>query len=610
MQIGNRVVQNYDTNIQERNQLENAKSAEQTKQTQSSANITGLKEGAVFKGEVLNIVGDKVTLSLEDKAQLMARLQQGVELGVGDQLLFAVKENSSSQVLIKPLFDSLYSAQTQVLERALDAAGLSPTEKNFSAAKELMDAGMPVDKGNMVKLLSQSMKFEGTSMQTLVGLNKMNIPVTEANIAQYERYQGYQHQLSGDIGMAADGMAAFTQAFPEGTSGSTLVSVANQIVEMFTSEQATNENTVNNEMQQNGLPSTETQNGQMLSDAMTTMNEQTLPAREQTALQKAFENTNNDSVVQNNTTEHAVQSLEQGVTDASAEELVQGEKEVANNTVSLSQITENTGLTREGVMNLSNLMSKAGVTGEQLQNLFQNAHSPEELLKNMLQALTTGNGNEHAIRQVLDSNEFKDMLSDVIRKNWALNPNKMKDPKEIDDLYEKIVKESKSFENMIKSSGGEPKQFEQNFQNMRQNMQFMEQLNNQMIYAQMPLKLTNQNANSELYVYADKRKLAQKTDGISVMLHLDMDNLGQTDVHVTLTGSNVNARFYLNDQESVDIVSDNINQLAKQLADRGFSLTNEVIKRQPQESINKVVDEVIDENAERSIKRYTFDART
>ena len=127
MQIGNRVVQNYDTNIQERNQLENAKSAEQTKQTQSSANITGLKEGAVFKGEILNIVGDKVTLSLEDKAQLMARLQQGVELGVGDQLLFAVKENSSSQVLIKPLFDSLYSAQTQVLERALDSAGLSPT---------------------------------------------------------------------------------------------------------------------------------------------------------------------------------------------------------------------------------------------------------------------------------------------------------------------------------------------------------------------------------------------------------------------------------------------------------------------------------------------------
>ena len=60
----------------------------------------------------------------------------------------------------------------------------------------------------------------------------------------------------------------------------------------------------------------------------------------------------------------------------------------------------------------------------------------------------------------------------------------------------------------------------------------------------------------------------------------------------------------------MDIVADNMNTLAKQLADRGFSLTNEVVKRQPQESINKVVDEVIDENAEKSIRRYTFDART
>ena len=121
----------------------------------------------------------------------------------------------------------------------------------------------------------------------------------------------------------------------------------------------------------------------------------------------------------------------------------------------------------------------------------------------------------------------------------------------------------------------------------------MEQINNQMIYAQMPLKLSNQNANSELFVYADKRKLAQKSDGISVMLHLDMEHLGMTDIKVTLTGSNVNARFYLNDQECVDIVAENLNQLESRLLERGFSLSNEVVKRQPQESINKVVDEII-----------------
>lgn len=619
MQIGNRVVQSYDANIQDRSKLDSAKAAEQTKQTQSSSAVAALKEGAVFKGEVLNIVDDKITISLEDKAQLMARLQEGVELGVGDRLLFAVKENNASQILIKPLFDSLHSAQTQVLERALDAAGLSPTEKNFSAAKELMEAGMPVDKGNMVKLLSQSMKFEGTSMQTLVGLNKMNIPVNEANIAQFERYQGYQHQLSGDISMAADGMASFTQAFPEGASGQTLVSVANQILDMFMPEQTQNGNISMNELSQGDAQNGQmvNQNGQPVAEGALLTGEQGLPIAEQGAMdgQAALLKAQGalhaeQTLAQGSNNQIASEILAQGGAENVAEDNTQTEQTAGKNTVSLSQITENTGLTKEAVTNLSNLMSKAGVSGEQLQTMFQNANSPEELMKNMLQTLSTSGANEHAIRQVLDSNEFKDMLSDVIKKNWALNPKDMKDPKEIDELYDRIIKQSKSFENMISTNGGETKQFEQSFQNMRQNMQFMEQLNNQMIYAQMPLKLTNQNANSELYVYADKRKLAQKKDGISVMLHLDMDNLGKTDVHVTLTGTNVNARFYLDDQDSVDIVTDHINQLAKQLADRGFSLTNEVIKRQPQESINKVVDEVIDENAERSIKRYTFDART
>ena len=276
----------------------------------------------------------------------------------------------------------------------------------------------------------------------------------------------------------------------------------------------------------------------------------------------------------------------------------------------LSRFAEQAGITKEEASRLTGMLQKAGISEEQLQNIHRQTSSPEELLKSVTQALNSSNASDAVVRNMLESSEFRKLFADVIRKNWALNPRDMKNPKEIDELYDKILKQGRAFEEAVAAKGGDTRNFNQNFQNMRQNMQFMEQLNHQMIYAQMPLKLSNRNANSELYVYADKRKLAQKKDGISVMLHLDMDYLGQTDIKVTLTGTNVNARFYLNDQESVDIVAENMSQLAKQLADRGFSLTNEVVKRQPQESINKVVDEIIDENAERSIKRYTFDART
>lgn len=585
MQIGHHVAANYEAHLQDSVKLENRKATEQSGQVKSSADISNLKEGAVFKGEILDIAGEKVTISLESGTELLARLQEGVELGVGDRLLFSVKENLNNQILIKPMFDSLYSAQTQVLEKALDMAGLSPTEKNFSAAKELMEAGLPVDKGNLVKVLSQSMKFPEASMQTIVSLQKMNIPVTAENIAQYERYQSYNHQLTGDLANAADSVAAFTEGFSADTPVNTLLDAANQIIDIFASESETAE---------------------MMTDK--TVNENVVS---ENAVSE-----NGVSELKNGDIQHSLKEVDgqKGTVDGKAIEnellgklSVSGDEEIL---LTRDQIAEKLGISKKASMSLEASLQKAGVPSEEVNQIFNKSNSAEDLLKNMLQALNRSHGHEAEIKNMLNSNEFRDLLSDVIKKQWALSPKDMKDPKEIDELYNKILKQGKAFEDVVTAHGGSTKDFQQNFQNTRQNMQFMEQLNQQMIYAQMPLKLSNQNANSELYVYADKRKLMQKKDGISVMLHLDMDNLGMTDVKVTLTGTNVNARFYLNDQESVDIVAGNMNELAKQLEDRGFSLTNEVIKREPQDSINQVVDEIIDENAERSIKRYTFDART
>lgn len=608
MNIGQNILGSYDTNMQNRNiHSEHVKGNEQVSVPNSNADISSLKEGAVFKGEILDIEGDKVTIALENRAQLQARLQADVELGIGDLLLFTVKENTASQIMIKPMFDSLYSAQTKVLEKALDAAGLSPTEKNFSAVKELMEAGMPVDKGSIVKLLSQSMKFEGTSMQTLVSLNKMNIPVTEANIAQYERYQNYSHQLLGDMEHTADDMASFVKAFPEGTSGTTLLSVAEQVIDIF-SESPEKQAAI-----QSDTSSAEyagrNENMEIIKDSLNADTHESVESMKVSLDAKTHENAEVMKASLNMQDSDIGKEIK---TDVNAPVETNGQSAVSEGSEPLSyqQISDKTGLTKGDMIHLENMLQKAGMSGEQMKEILQGAGSSEELLKNLTNNLSRMNGMDAAIRNILDSVEYKKLFSNMIKEHWSMDPKTMKDSKEIEELYNKILKQGKAFEEAIASKGGEPKEFQQSSQNMRQNMQFMEQLNNQMIYAQMPLKFSGQNVNSELYVYADKRKLMEKKDGISVMLHLDMEHLGMTDIKVTLTGTNVNARFYLNDQKSVDIIADNMEQLEKELIKRGFTLTNEVVKRTPQESVNMVVDEIIDENAERSIKRYTFDMRT
>lgn len=595
MNIGTHLANNYDNGIQNRVRAEQGKETGNTSAVRPLADITGLKEGAVFKGEILDIAGDKVTIELENQARLQARLQEGIELGVGDRLLFSVKENYNSQILIKPLFDSLYSAQTQTLEKVLDAAGLSPTERNFSVAKELMDAGMPVDKGSIVKVLSQSMKFEGTSMQTLVALNKMNIPVTEGSIAQYERYQNCSHQLTGDIIASAESIADFASAMPEDISAENMLALTGDILDIFSADSGENADIA--------------ANNQALQD-MKAANDGALSADDllqsgQTVSEAGKENTDTEKILQTANEMEDADTVNREDAENLKETSVEKETDVSFH----NHPAEKFGLDKDSLQNLSQTLQKAGVSPEQTRTLLQNANSLEELLKQITKALLNNGADASAVHTVITSNEFRKMLSELVKNSWSMDPKAMKDPKEIDELYDKMIKQSKAFEEALSAKGGDSGQFQQSSQNMRQNMNFMEQLNNQMIYAQMPLKLSNQNANSELYVYADKRKLSEKKDGISVMLHLDMDHLGMTDIKVTLTGTNVNARFYLNDQQSVDIIADNMEQLAQQLQERGFSLTNEVIKRQPQESINKVIDEIIDENAEKSIKRYTFDVK-
>ena len=583
MQIGQRFVTGYENNVSEQIRTRQGADVEQSAVGKLSADISALKEGEVFRGEILDIVGDKVTISLEDQAKLMARLQARVELGVGDRLLFSVKENTANQVVIKPVFDSLYSAQTQVLEKALDLAGLSPTEKNFTVAKELMDAGMPVDKGSMVTILSQSMRFEGTSLQTLVSMNKMQIPVTAENITQFGRYENLQHSLTDDIAATAESVADFASAFPQGTDGQTMLQIAGTISELFVPQSE----------------STDVEQGQSaiadMTDNMTDTAESDIPY-------DMASDTEDAAHIMKNTMTSGQPAITETVTGTN--------DRIMNKMIASFVGKAETNLSEEQFQTVAKALTQAGVPETEVSRLFQNASSEGNLFQNMIHTLQTGSLPDAALQNFFQDASLKDLMSEIVKKAFSVDPKKMKDPKEIDDLYETILKNTRSFEDAVASHGGNTKGFKQSFQNMRQNMQFMEQLNHQMIYAQMPVRLSNKQTNSELYVYADKRKLQQKKDGISVMLHLDMDHLGATDVKVTLTGSNVHARFYLNDQDSVDIVADNMNTLAKQLADRGFSLTNEVVKRQPQESINKVVDEVIDENAEKSIRRYTFDART
>ena len=211
------------------------------------------------------------------------------------------------------------------------------------------------------------------------------------------------------------------------------------------------------------------------------------------------------------------------------------------------------------------------------------------------------------LQELFSSAEYKGILENVVKKQWLIKPEEMKTSEEIKQQYERILNQSSKLMDTFSTDVNHGDLSKQG-KNMQENINFINDMNNMYAYAQLPVKMDNGNGNSELYVYANKAKLAKKDGEISVLLHLDMDNLGPTDIHVSLHDKKVHARFYMADNEAVDIVAGNIDELGDKLAARGFSLSNEVVKRE-EKSSNKVIEEVFDIDKEQSVKRYTFDVR-
>ena len=109
----------------------------------------------------------------------------------------------------------------------------------------------------------------------------------------------------------------------------------------------------------------------------------------------------------------------------------------------------------------------------------------------------------------------------------------------------------------------------------------------------------------------NKKHNMEQKESVSALLHLDMEHLGATDVHVSLSNNIVHTKFYVEDEESARIIDENMRILEKAINDFGYSLTNEVVNRDVSisSSNNKVLDEIVGSNLEQSVKRYSFDVR-
>lgn len=590
-----------------------AKEADAAGSGGQSGSVSSLQPGQVFQGEILNITSKNVTIRLDNQQILHARLGESVELNIGQNMYFEVKENQGEQLFIRPVEDMNNSGHNLAAEKALTANGFSFTERNFQIANELMYAGMPLDKESMRKIMQQSMKFPDVSIKNLVSMNQLGIPINDANAVQFEKYMTHEHQMTSAMNSVLDGLEASFMEITQNGSLNDIQNMNRQMIRIFGWGENIGEASV-------------------LSDDITNvsiMNENDILSEQgSVSSAKAFgfsDETMNFSGNAANLEEVFVSSNENPVKDDTIQLNQQtdslSETVQAGNTSNL-ETTNGASMDSSILQAVQNQLTELGMPEEHINQLMNQSKSYGEFIANLNnyfagEAELPEGMKADAAKSLFQSESFRKLLRRGIQDEWLMKPEDMKSPKEIDELYRKILQQSSQLEQSLNFGDSSNQNFSRQAQNMRENILFMQQLNEQFVFAQMPMNVNGEEANSELFVYVNKKRLQQSIDGVKILLHLDMPNLGSTDILVRLKDNMLHAKFTLEDRTSVSVIADNMQELAQKLEDKGFHFTNEVKRMEPrtdaiemkQQVPDAVVDEMLNQDLITGVKRYTFDIR-
>lgn len=172
------------------------------------------------------------------------------------------------------------------------------------------------------------------------------------------------------------------------------------------------------------------------------------------------------------------------------------------------------------------------------------------------------------------------------------------------NVLEHILKSEERMENPIAHN------LLTNCREIKSQLSFLSDINNNLQYLQLPLCLKHQNTKGELYVYTKKQALREK-GALSVLLHLDMENLGPLDITLQMESNRIQAVFNIKDnpQEKVttkEILNSHLDVLKNALEEKGFLLNSRLQTKEEFTSFSSFMEE---QQKGSTLKRYTFDIR-
>lgn len=699
----------------------NSASAARTKDFGVVQSPGRLYEGDIIRGEVSDLCNNDITITLEDNTILRAKITGNPMLSIGQTAAFRLGGVSGGSILLEAIKNSFTETELTLINKALDEAGLPPTQHNQSAVKALMDNMLPINKESIQHLMQQSYDYKTNDMNTLAIMNRLMMDINADTVKQFSSYMNGTHQLLGQIqdfaqnipallntlasGGASGTLSAFgerllsialydnaggTGSMPDGTlSVSQLTASQMQELMELLSETPLTEDVIA-QLKDGSLsihdalsllrdaiiygtakmPEGITQEG--ITDQLFLINmalgqgdgeeavmKQTediiknIPVADANITAEAEEETTGSNKADNNPGNAEItEGQAENTTDKAGsrfnfankffQTITETAKNSFNNTLNFLQQAATPGTKQEQqpvhtiIDTLADLYGKESRQSDSLGS-FLTAGERNELVakfdflpvsKSFINKVLSGEATAKevvtvvkniiplaepsAVQGLLGSHVFENILGKFLQSSWTLTPDKLKKEGEVNSFYDKMKTQLRQFEGLIQTalSGEDSDNMGRSAHDMESNIEFMKTLSETFSYLQMPLKLQNQDAHADLYVYTQKEKLKHNPENVHVLLHLTLEHLGDIDIYLDKKKNDINAKFSLEDLPSIDLIRTNSDMLKSALNGQGYSCQVDVSQAGAGTStVNEFVDAKINTSATADMKRFSFDIR-
>ncbi len=554
-----------------------------------------LKAGEQLRGTVVETDAGKVVIETKDHGVFTARLENGMQVNKGDVMDFEVRGMQGRQITLTPLYSNM-SVDSSVL-KALQAASLPVTEAHVRMVNEMMSQGMGIDRQALQGMSGLVGQYRTASPELLVQMKQLGLPITNDSVMQAESYRNNTAQIVNGFGETGKQIYDLMRGMAQNGEYEALGKLFTEAAKLF----------AEGELAEglSGLKGgTEGGPGSIYGQAAESM----------------------DGVVR---------LVTGGMADGDAQGSVHGESVSAGMEDGLQADGLRTGMhgtAADAAGGMSRLMADGRILGEHEaqapgQAGAENAAGYGEheaftsFLKSLSDTLAKQAGTPQLYRSV--GQELSRMLGDpqfgadfqnALIKKWLLTPQEAGSKQQVQDLYESVLRQTGQLKQMLADAGKQDSAAMKSLDHMQREVEFLNELNQNFAYVQLPLKMSGQHANGDLYVYTNKKGFAGRDGAVTAFLHLGMDHLGDMDVYVAIQRQKVSTKFYLEDDSIIDFLETHMDELNRRLAGKGYLMKSELLRKDHEDHGN-VFDQMLKDSKSAGmspqilLSRQSFDAR-